>query len=183
VIADTHIYEHGARELPAAVPDLFRRAGVGLIVHLGDVNARYVLEDLAKLAPVLAVHGNNDDDELMDGLPSILRFTVGPHRFGAIHGHGGRSARERVTEMLAGKVDVAMFGHSHIPFIDDVKGTTLFNPGSATERRWHQHFGVGIIRVTETAIDPELILYANPAHLANITFDDALPEEDERKTP
>jgi putative phosphoesterase len=181
VIADTHIYAHGRREVPAPVLDLFKRAGTGLIVHLGDVNSAYVLEELATIAPLLAVVGNNDDDELQDALPARIRFTVGKHRFGAIHGDGGRSAREVVTATFAGKADIALFGHSHIPMLDKVKGTTILNPGSATDRRWHQHFGVAIVHVTEALIDPELILYADPAHLVNITFDDDpadAPEEE-----
>jgi len=170
-IADTHIYAHSRRVIPRPVLNLFRRAGVGLILHLGDVNSSWVLHELGELAPVLAVVGNNDDDELQHLLPERLRFTVGPHRFGALHGHGGRSAKDQVKGAFGGNVDLAFFGHSHIPYLNDFKGTTLFNPGSATDRRWHEHFGVGIVRVTEDAIDPELILYTNPEHLANIRFE------------
>lgn len=170
-IADTHIYAHSKRVIPPPVLDLFRRAGVGLILHLGDVNSSWVLQELAELAPVLAVSGNNDDDELQHLLPERLRFAVGQHRFGALHGHGSRSAKDQVKGVFGGKVDLAFFGHSHIPFLDEFKGTTLFNPGSATDRRWHEHFGVGLVRVTDEAIDPELILYTDPEHLANIRFD------------
>ncbi len=183
VIADTHIYAHGSRVLPAPVLDLFRRAGVGLILHLGDVNSAWVLQELANLAPLLAVAGNNDEDELQDALPTSLRFTVGTHTFGALHGDGGRSAKDQVKRAFGGKVDVAFFGHSHIPFLDEYQGTTLFNPGSATDRRWHEHFGVGIVCVTATAIDPELILYTRADHLTNITFapdNPSRPEPQER---
>jgi predicted phosphodiesterase len=45
VISDTHIYESGARQVPDQVFDIFRRAKVGLILHLGDINTRFVLED------------------------------------------------------------------------------------------------------------------------------------------
>lgn len=172
VISDTHIYESGSRRIPGAALDVFRRARVDLIVHLGDVNTRFVLEDLREIAPILAVSGNNDDDELYELLPERIMFKVGRHSFGMVHGHGGRSARQTVTEVFAGKVDVAFFGHSHIPFMDTVEGTTLFNPGSATDRRWHQHFGIGVVTVTAERVKPELILYANADHLAHISFDD-----------
>lgn len=175
VIADTHIYAHGSRILPPAVTDLFRRAQVGLILHLGDVNSAWVLEELAGLAPLLAVTGNNDDGQLQGVLPKTLRFTVGRHSFGALHGDGGRSAKDQVKRAFGGKVDLAFFGHSHIPFLDEYQGTTLFNPGSATDRRWHEHFGVGIVRVTDEAIDPELILYTQADHLTNIAFETECP--------
>jgi len=182
VISDTHIYDQGMRKLPSQVLDLFTRAETGLIIHLGDVNVASVLRDLGAIAPVLAVYGNNDSDELLDTLPATLQLTVGKYRIGALHGHGGRTAREQVTEAFAGKVDLALFGHSHIPFMDDVRGTTLMNPGSATDRRWHPHFGVGLVTVTSDSLKPELVLYANPAHLSSITFDDRQAISGERKS-
>jgi putative phosphoesterase len=171
VVADTHIYPHSRRAIPAPLFDLFRRAGVGLLVHLGDANVRIVLEELADVAPLLAVPGNNDDDELQHLLPATVRFSVGTFSFAAIHGHGGRTAKQVVADTFAGKVDCALFGHSHIPSIEQRDGTILFNPGSATDRRWHEHFGVGLIGVSDAAITPELVLYADPAHLDNIRFD------------
>jgi predicted phosphodiesterase len=50
---------------------------------------------------------------------------------------------------------------------DDV-GTVYFNPGSPTDRRWHPHFGVGIIRVDDERIDPELILFDDPRELDRV---------------
>ena len=47
-------------------------------------------------------------------------------------------------------------------------GTILFNPGSATDRRWRPHFGVGLIHVTDAKIDPELVLYTDPRDLRNV---------------
>jgi hypothetical protein len=52
--------------------------------------------------------------------------------------------------------------------IEEIDGVTYFNPGSATDRRWARHFGVGIISITEQTIRPELILFDAPAHLASI---------------
>ena len=170
VIADTHIYPGSRRQVPDQVIELFGRAGVDLVVHLGDVNTRSVLDDLAQIAPLIAVHGNNDDDELAVILPRTTRFTVGEHRFGVVHGHGGRSARQVAREAFAGKVDCVLFGHSHQPLIEQVNDLVMFNPGSATDRRWHEHFGIGIIDVTVERIAPELILYTSPDHLTNISF-------------
>lgn len=170
VIADTHIHPRSLRQIPDPVIALFIRARVDVIVHLGDVNTRSVLDDLFHIAPLIAVHGNNDDAELSVILPRTITFSVGKHRFGAVHGHGGRSARQVARETYAGKVDCVLFGHSHQPLIDRVDDLMLFNPGSATDRRWHEHFGVGIIDVTAERIDPELILYSSPDHLANIMF-------------
>jgi putative phosphoesterase len=168
VISDTHINPNGVRTLSPHVLDLFRRAGTGLIVHLGDVNSRFVLDELAEIAPVIAVVGNNDDTELQYMLRRTTRFTVGRFTFGAIHGHGGKSGRLEAIAAFGGKVDCVMFGHSHRPLIETVDGTVYVNPGSATDRRWFEHFGVGIIEVTEERFEPELVLYNDPAHLVNV---------------
>jgi hypothetical protein len=168
VVSDTHVYRHGARRLPPEVPDLFRRFGVGLILHAGDASTAPVLATLAEVAPVLAVTGNNDERELHELLPESVEFAVGRFRFGLVHGHGGLTARAEVRRRFAGRVDCAVYGHSHIPLIEVEAGTILFNPGSATDRRWGPHFGVGLIHVSEEKIDPELVLYADPRHLRNV---------------
>jgi uncharacterized protein len=168
VIADTHIYTGSRRVVPPGVIRLFERARIGLLVHLGDANSRAVLEELAELAPLIAVPGNNDDPELHYMLTETTRFQVGERTFGVLHGHGGRSAKTEAIRRFAGKVDCALFGHSHMPLLDKAEGTILFNPGSATDRRWHEHFGVGLIRVEGGEIVPDLILYQNADHLDNI---------------
>ena len=169
VIADTHVtHSVGGKTLSPFVLDLFKRADVGLIVHLGDINTRYILEELAEIAPTMAVVGNADDQELLYMLKRSVRFTVGRFTFGAVHGHGGKNARAEAISALAGKVDCVLFGHSHQPLIESVDGSIIMNPGSATDRRWFEHFGVGIIRVTEEKFEPELILYNDPVHLVNV---------------
>lgn len=171
VISDTHIYTGSRRIIHPAIYRLYERAGVGLIIHLGDVNSRSVLEEVAEHAPLIAVPGNNDDDELQFLLPETVRISVGRFTFGILHGHGGRSARDEAIRRFVGKVDCVLFGHSHKPLLEKVRETVLFNPGSATERRWHPHFGVGLIRVTEDAITPDLIVYSNPEHLDNVSVE------------
>ncbi len=167
VISDTHVYPRGVRRLPEEALDLFQRFAVGLIVHAGDVNHPEVLKRLAQEAPVIAVAGNNDDSELRRFLPATMTFSVGPYRFAVLHGHGNRSARV-AARRLASAADCVIYGHSHIPLIEEESGTIFFNPGSATDRRWHEHFGLGVIHVDSGRITPELILFDEPRHLVNI---------------
>jgi putative phosphoesterase len=168
VVSDTHIYRHGARRLPPEVLDLFSRFGVGLILHAGDVSTAPILAELATVAPVIAVTGNNDDAELHEVLPETVEFRVGRYRFAMLHGHGGQTARSEARRRFAGKVDLVVYGHSHIPLIEREGETILFNPGSAADRRWGDHFGVGLIRVTDQGIEPELVLYQDSQHLWNV---------------
>ena len=168
VVSDTHVYRHGRYRLPPEVVDLFRRFGIGLILHAGDVSTPAVLAALAEVAPILAVVGNNEERELRAVLPDDVEFTVGRFRFGLIHGDQGTTARLAVRRRFAGQVDCAVYGHSHIPLIEVEDGTILFNPGSATDRRWRPHFGVGLIHVSDEKIDPELVLFSDPRDLINV---------------
>lgn len=165
VISDTHIYHASRRGLPLQVMDLFQRFGVGLILHAGDINVLAVLAELRNLAPVLAVCGNNDEVQLQQQLPVSREILVGDTRIGLVHGHGGKSAREVAMSWFAGNCDLAVFGHSHQPLLEERQGTVFFNPGSPLDRRQSLHFGIGIIHVTEQGAKPELILFENPAQL------------------
>ena len=168
VISDTHVQPHGGRRLSPHVLDLFERFKVDLIVHAGDLCCEDVLDLLAQVAPVIAVPGNADNGFLKQTLPDEVRFTAGKYRVGVVHGHQAGSARQTAHTHLAGNVDLGIYGHSHEPKIEQVGETILFNSGSATDRRWNEHLGVGIIMLTESRIDPELILYRDAAHLVNI---------------
>jgi putative phosphoesterase len=168
VLADTHVYRHGQRRLPPEVNALFARLGVNLILHAGDVNTRSVVDELARIAPTLAVCGNNDDAELQATLPEVIELDAGRFVLVLLHGHQDRTAR-LAARRYAGRADCVVYGHSHIPKIEEVDGTILFNPGSPTDRRWRPHFGVGLLRVTAEAISPELILFADPGHLGSVT--------------
>lgn len=168
VISDTHINPGKSRRIPLEVFDLFERFDVGLLLHAGDANYEEVYERLARIAPLIAVYGNNESPFLQRALPGDVDIVVGRHKVGLIHGHQGSSARQTAKMVFGGRVDFCVYGHSHIPKIERVNGTTYFNPGSATDRRWGEHYGIGIVRFSERAIDPELILYRTPAHLENV---------------
>jgi putative phosphoesterase len=168
VLADTHVSRHGHRRLPPQVFALFARLGVDIILHAGDVSTRAVLDELGRVAPTLAVRGNNDDAELQETLPEVLELTVGRCVVVLLHGDRDKTAR-MAARRYAGRADCVVYGHSHIPKIEPVDGTILFNPGSPTDRRWRPHFGVGVLRVSAEAIRPELILFDDPRRLDAVT--------------
>lgn len=168
VIADTHLWCRSARQLPESVLSLFRRMELDLILHAGDANDLSVLSALGMIAPVIAVCGNNDDATLQDMLNEQERIEVEPGTIGLIHGHGGRSAFDRAGAAFPDEPDLVVFGHSHMPRIEQVGGSVLFNPGSPTDRRSSLHFGVGLIEVTQESISPRLVLFSSPGELDTI---------------
>jgi putative phosphoesterase len=167
LIADTHIFPSGNRSIPEAVLDLFDRAGVDRVIHAGDIACQPVLDQLATIAPVIAVRGNNDHGEFGRRLPHMVEMHAGDRLVRLIHGDGGKSARAVATEVAPG-ADCVIYGHSHIPKVERAGGAILVNPGSPNDRRWHPHFGVGFLEITPDRVRPELILFTDPADLARI---------------
>jgi putative phosphoesterase len=170
VLGDTHMHPGNPRRNLDRVVDLFARAGVGQILHTGDAGDISVLRTLEEIAPVLAVRGNADPIELIEALPDQIRIAIGSRTVLLLHGHHGKTARVAARAAAKPEVDLVVFGHSHKPLIEQEGDTILFNPGSPTERRWNPHFGVGLIHVSEEAIDPELVLFDDPHHLDNVTY-------------
>jgi uncharacterized protein len=167
LISDTHIFPSGNRALPEPVLDLFDRAGVDWVIHAGDIACQPVLDQLATIAPVIAVRGNNDHGEFGRRLPHMVEMHAGEQLIRLIHGDGGRSARAVATNVAPG-ADCVIYGHSHIPKVEGADGAVLVNPGSPNDRRWHPHFGVGFLEITPARIRPELILFTDAADLARI---------------
>jgi putative phosphoesterase len=167
VISDTHIKVGGKRQLP---PHLFQSfAGVDLILHAGDLNIHQVITDLETIAPVLAVHGNNDDWEVLHRLPQTREFKIEEVTIGLTHGDiGFGTTVPAIALSHFPQADCVVFGHSHMPRIEwksvlknDGIGreVLLFNPGSATKKRRAPQHSCGILRIDGRHIDAELITW------------------------
>jgi putative phosphoesterase len=133
VISDTHMPK-GARVLPPACSERLRQAD--LILHAGDVTAASFLEELSALGPpVDAVHGNMDEPALQASLPKERVVEVAGVRIGMVHVPGPRAGRtERLLARFPG-CDAIVYGHTHVPELEQVGGAWILNPGSPTERR------------------------------------------------
>lgn len=150
------------------IVEFFRRAGVELILHAGDVGHASVLESLEHVAPTIAVRGNADPLDLIETLPDRVWIEAGTRTVLLLHGHHGKTALKAARAAATPDIDLIVFGHSHKPLIDQEGSTILFNPGSPTERRWNPHFGVGLVRVSDAEVEPELVLFDDIRHLANV---------------
>jgi putative phosphoesterase len=133
VLADTHLRPERARTLPDEVWAAADECDA--VLHAGDVLAGELLTDLARLAPVHAVLGNNDVT-LRDVLPETVDLVLDGLAVSMIHDSGARSGREARLHRRFPHAALVVFGHSHQPY-DAVgaPGQRLFNPGSCTERR------------------------------------------------
>jgi uncharacterized protein len=150
VISDTHL-PRGGRRLPAVC--LEHLASAELILHAGDFTTVSALEEIVRVGPpVLAVHGNVDCVELRERLPVERTVEAGAVRIGMVHDAGpaaGRFARLRRRFPDAAAV---VFGHSHIPLLEQDGGFQIFNPGSPTDRRRQPRHTMGLARVRDRAL-------------------------------
>jgi uncharacterized protein len=105
------------------------------IVHTGDLTSLAVLEDLERLAPVHAVHGNMDEPKVRERLPGRLVVALEGLRIGVIHDAGRRVGREARLRAAFPDCDLIAYGHSHLPELQRFDDRWIVNPGSPTERR------------------------------------------------
>jgi len=155
VISDTHL---GARVTALPVQVVAALESADLILHAGDFCSFRAYELIAEVGELRAVFGNNDSDELVRCLSLARTFRFGRFSAAMLHGHGfGRlTARQAAERELAGKFDIAIFGHSHRPYQAWHDGTLMFNPGSPTQRRWEPHATYGMLRI-DNSITAELV--------------------------
>ena len=117
-----------------------------LILHVGDLTGRAVLDDLARLAPVEGVHGNMDEPGLRAVLPERCVVESEGLRIGLVHDPGPVAGRhERLLGWFPG-CDVIAYGHTHVQELERVGAVWIVNPGSPTERRRSPRHSLARIR-------------------------------------
>jgi putative phosphoesterase len=156
IISDTHIPEYKA--LPETVWTHF--AGVELIIHAGDLSRLSVIRELETIAPVVAVQGNIEEEEVVHALPIKRELIVGGCRIGVIHILGHAQNRARAARQEFPTARCVIFGHSHAPYNQEHDGQLLFNPGSATDRRRQPTCSLGLLTIDDETqqIKGEIIL-------------------------
>jgi uncharacterized protein len=105
--------------------------GCDSIIHCGDICEQRVIDELARIAPVAAVRGNNDKGDWARALPESELLRIGEIFIYVIHD----LSLIDIDPKTSG-VSVVLSGHSHKPQIDHRDGVTYMNPGSAGPRRF-----------------------------------------------
>lgn len=126
--------------------------GSDFIVHGGDICDPAILEELAALAPLTAVRGNNDHGAWADALSETEFLQVGGIFVYAIH-----DLSELDIDPGAADVRVVVSGHSHKPLIDERDGILYVNPGSAGPRRFTLPIAVAELLVDGTSVTARVV--------------------------
>ena len=106
--------------------------GSELILHAGDVGKPEILEELRKLAPVVAIRGNVDTAPWTSKLNETELVQTEAATFYLIH-----NVNELDLNPAAAGIHIVLFGHSHQPTRYEKDGVLYINPGSAGPRRFH----------------------------------------------
>jgi putative phosphoesterase len=128
--------------IPGTLWDVMR--DTDLLLHAGDVGELWVLDRLSDIAPVVAVHGNDDTPDAQRELPGQQLVSVAGKRILLWHSHFPDPAEEVASRggfwppKLARLADqgrragaeVVVFGHAHVPVVYEQDGILLVNPGA-----------------------------------------------------
>ena len=114
-----------------------------LILHAGDVGKSEILDELRKLAPVVAIRGNVDTSPWAAKLRQTEVVETTAATFYLIH-----NINDLDLEPAAAGIHVVLFGHSHQPAQYEKNGVLYINPGSAGPRRFHLPISLARLNLT-----------------------------------
>ncbi len=146
VISDTHNF------FDPQISRLF--AGVDHILHAGDIGLPGILYALEEIAPVTAVFGNTDDPGFHWRLTEVVQ--LGARKCLLHHIVNPHSPEDALRERIAREQpDLVVFGHTHKPFCERLRGILFFNPGYAGKSRFGLPRSVAILHYGTKGMRPE----------------------------
>jgi uncharacterized protein len=144
VISDTHgLFRPEARAF---------LAGCDYIIHGGDIGNPQILEELAVMAPLISVRGNNDIQPWAARLRETELIRVGNVFVYVIH-----KLAELDLDPAVAAVRVVISGHSHKPSVEERDGILYVNPGSCGPRRFKLPISACEILVSGSAVRARLV--------------------------
>jgi uncharacterized protein len=128
-------------------------AGCDYIVHGGDIGVSVILDELASMAPLIAVRGNNDNEPWAARLAESELIRIGNIFVYVIH-----NLDELDIDPGAIDVRVVVSGHSHKPKVEERGGVIYVNPGSCGPRRFCLPISIGELRVSGLSVDARTVV-------------------------
>lgn len=122
------------------------------IVHGGDIGDPRILEQLAALAPVTAVRGNNDRDAWAGAVPDTARVELQGLWLYVIH-----DLAELEIDPAAEGMRVVVCGHSHRPKAEERGGVWYVNPGSAGPPRFRLPVSAAELNLDDGVVTPRIV--------------------------
>jgi putative phosphoesterase len=124
------------------------------IVHAGDICGEAVLQELARIAPLTAVRGNNDRGAWARRLQERELLQLGGATLLVVH---DLADLKRAPD--TGSAGTVICGHSHRPRIEQREGVLVVNPGSAGPRRFKLPISAGELLVAQGRVRANLVSF------------------------
>ena len=154
VLADTHTGGNRYPLPPGAWPYI---ETADHILHAGDVSDPALLDELKSFAPTTVVYGNCDAWDVRDwGAEATVELELEGVCIAMVHDSGPSRARRDRLRSRWPQARVVVFGHSHLPIIEDDGGLLLFNPGSPTWKRRSPFPSMGILWLDAGTVEGEI---------------------------
>ena len=160
LLSDSHIPE-AESVLPQKVFEAFQ--GVDLILHAGDIYDLRVLDELEKVAPVLAAKGDDDYARPNGRLKEKHILELEGHTLWLMHiNHRYYKIKPWIKEPPADKgegiPDIIVSGHEHKVICERAEGILYVNPGSPTLLEYKKGPGtVGILELNAGKIKTHIV--------------------------
>ena len=129
IVSDTHGRD---TKLGEAV---LKESPFDYLIHCGDVEGREIFIEALAECPCIIVAGNND---FFTDLSHEEEITLEGHKMLVTHGHYyfvSRNHDRLVEKAREDNCQIAMYGHTHTPVIEEEDGILVINPGSLTYPR------------------------------------------------
>lgn len=131
IVSDTHRRDENLKMV------IEQQVPIDMLIHLGDAEGseRFIADWVNPECRMEMVLGNNDFFSLLDKEREVV---IGSHKALLTHGHyyGVSMGPEGlVDEAKSRGCDIAMYGHTHRPFLEEIEGITVLNPGSLSYPR------------------------------------------------
>jgi putative phosphoesterase len=144
VISDTH-----GLLRPEALAAL---RGSDLILHAGDIGSPDVLDQLAQIAKVTAIRGNNDDAPWARKIADTVRIEIERVSIFMLH-----NLKELAIDPAREKIDIVIAGHSHRPSSERRENVLFLNPGSAGPRRFKLPISVAELEIDGANVQSRIV--------------------------
>ena len=163
MLSDTHIPQ-AEKALPSEVPEAFR--GVDLILHAGDIYLTSVLDDLERVAPVLAARGDDDwgatladrrvKDKHVLEIEGRVVWLVHQRPYYPLISQQQRSAS--LEQDKDGAPSIVIFGHEHRTNVWEESGILFINPGSPTFLKYLRGLGsIGFLDINDGEVNAQIL--------------------------
>ena len=168
LLSDTHIPQ-AAEALPLEITGAFQ--GVDLILHAGDIYLASVLDDLERIAPVLAARGDDDwgstltdrrvqEKHTLELNGQIIWLThKRPESLRSLWWVD--SLRQRQTSVTHNGLsipDIVVYGHEHRTVVQRRDNILFVNPGSPTFLGYRRGLGtVAILEIDSSEAEVQIL--------------------------